>query len=64
VVLGIYTIHMSTTNKTKWFRLSCDTRWQPSNELSDPRWKGKNPSDGEENIFFIGDKPREFKLIL
>lgn len=64
VILGIYTIHMSTTNKTKQFRLSCDTRWQPSNEPCDPRWKGKNPSGGEKNRFFIGDKPKEFKLIL
>lgn len=64
VILGIYTIHMSTTNKTKWFRLSCDTRWQPSNEPIDSRWNGKNPSDGNKNRLFIGDKPRYYKPLL
>lgn len=32
------TIHMSTVNVTNKLRLSCDTRWQPSNEPRDPRF--------------------------
>ena len=32
------TIHMSSVNCTKKIRLSCDTRWQPSNQPGDPRF--------------------------
>lgn len=32
------TIHMSSVNLTNKLRLSCDTRWQPSNEPADPRF--------------------------
>ena len=32
------TIHMSSINLTNKLRLSCDTRWQPSNEPIDPRF--------------------------
>jgi hypothetical protein len=32
------TIHMSSVNLTNKLRLSCDTRWQPSNEPIDPRF--------------------------
>ena len=30
VIFGMKTLHMSTTNTTDKFRVSCDTRWQPS----------------------------------
>lgn len=32
------TIHMSSINLTNKLRVSCDTRWQPSNEPVDPRF--------------------------
>lgn len=32
------TIHMSSVNTTNKLRLSCDTRWQPSNEPVDHRF--------------------------
>ena len=32
------TIHMSSVNLTNKLRISCDTRWQPSDEPADPRF--------------------------
>jgi ectoine hydroxylase-related dioxygenase (phytanoyl-CoA dioxygenase family) len=56
VIFGIKTLHMSTTNTTDRFRISCDTRWQPSRDAIDERWKG-SPTDGEPHRFFVGDEP-------
>ena len=38
LIFTIRTIHMSSVNVTNKLRLSCDTRWQPSNEPADPRF--------------------------
>ena len=38
VILPMDTLHMSTTNTTDRFRISCDTRWQPAAEPLDERW--------------------------
>lgn len=35
-VVPLDTIHMSTTNSTQHWRISCDTRWQPAEETMDP----------------------------
>ena len=56
VLFGINTLHMSTTNTTSRFRLSCDTRWQPSSQPVDERWAG-GPTDGKAHRHFCGDQP-------
>ena len=38
VILPMDTLHMSTTNTTDRYRISCDTRWQPASEPHDERW--------------------------
>ncbi len=38
LIFTMRTIHMSSINLTNKLRLSCDTRWQPSNEPIDPRF--------------------------
>eukprot|EP01048_Picozoa_sp_COSAG05_P000386 COSAG05_NODE_10_length_39559_cov_64.255423_20_plen_377_part_00 len=38
VILPMDTLHMSTTNTTEKFRISCDTRWQPASDPHDERW--------------------------
>jgi hypothetical protein len=38
VILPMGTLHMSTTNTTDKYRISCDTRWQPVAEPHDERW--------------------------
>ena len=38
LIFTMRTIHMSSVNLTNKLRLSCDTRWQPSNEPLDPRF--------------------------
>jgi ectoine hydroxylase-related dioxygenase (phytanoyl-CoA dioxygenase family) len=38
LIFTMRTIHMSSVNITNKLRLSCDTRWQPSNEPVDPRF--------------------------
>ncbi|KAL5011123.1 hypothetical protein ScPMuIL_013428 [Solemya velum] len=45
LIFGMRTVHMSTTNKTEFLRLSCDTRWQSADKPADPRYIGnfKNP---------------------
>jgi len=37
VILGMDVFHMSTTNSTNKYRLSCDTRWLPKDHHPDPR---------------------------
>ena len=53
---GISTLHMSTTNVSNEFRLSCDTRWQPASKPVDERWAGA-PGDGRDKRLFCGDRP-------
>lgn len=36
-VLGLDTVHMTGPNTTERLRISCDTRWQPAEDPSDPR---------------------------
>jgi hypothetical protein len=36
-VLGLDTIHMTGPNQTERLRISCDTRWQPAEDPTDPR---------------------------
>jgi len=38
-ILGLDMLHMSTTNTTQRYRLSCDTRWQPKGEKIEPMLK-------------------------
>lgn len=38
LIFTMRTIHMSSVNVTNKLRLSCETRWQPSNEPLDPRF--------------------------
>eukprot|EP01060_Flectonema_neradi_P014024 TRINITY_DN20746_c0_g1_i1.p1 TRINITY_DN20746_c0_g1~~TRINITY_DN20746_c0_g1_i1.p1 ORF type:complete len:352 (+),score=69.04 TRINITY_DN20746_c0_g1_i1:58-1056(+) len=40
IIFGMHTLHMSTTNVTDKVRLSCDSRWQPSDDQKDPRYVG------------------------
>lgn len=57
VIFGIQTLHMSTTNTSKGFRLSCDTRWQPASQPVDERWAG-GAMEGKALRLFCGDQPR------
>lgn len=44
VVLGLEVVHMTACNVSGQIRLSCDTRWQPSEDARDPRlsvWHSK-----------------------
>jgi len=43
-VLNLDLLHMSTTNTTNKYRLSCDTRWQPAKDEIDPRLLPKTTS--------------------
>ncbi len=56
VLFGIRSLHMSTTNQTDSFRVSCDTRWQPASHPMDERWAGA-VEDGKPLRKFIGDRP-------
>jgi len=38
-ILGLDVLHMSTTNTTDRYRLSCDTRWQPKGDKIEPMLK-------------------------
>ena len=37
VMLHLRVLHLSTTNTTRRIRISCDTRWQPTDDAIDPR---------------------------
>ena len=39
----MYTMHASTDNHSRAFRLSTDTRYQLASEPVDERWIGENP---------------------
>lgn len=43
ITFGMHTMHASTTNTTKNFRLSCDVRFQPASAPVDDRWTGVQP---------------------
>jgi len=32
-IVSLNTVHMSTTNTSNFWRISCDTRWQPAHVL-------------------------------
>ncbi|CAF3991590.1 unnamed protein product [Rotaria sordida] len=38
IIFTTRTIHMSSVNLTNKLRISCDTRWQPSDQPADPRF--------------------------
>jgi len=43
LLFGMYTMHASTDNHSRAFRLSTDTRYQLASEPVDERWIGENP---------------------
>ncbi len=43
VLFGMHTMHASTTNLTKRYRLSCDVRFQPAHDPMDERWAQGGP---------------------
>ena len=43
ILFGMHTMHASTTNLTKRYRLSCDIRFQPAHEPMDERWTKGGP---------------------
>ncbi|MBA3710315.1 MAG: phytanoyl-CoA dioxygenase family protein [Planctomycetes bacterium] len=43
LIFSMFTMHGSLTNTTDRFRISCDTRYQPSDEPVDERWVGEKP---------------------
>ena len=43
LIFGMHLMHASTTNTRDRWRLSCDVRFQPSADASDPRWVGERP---------------------
>ncbi len=43
ILFGMHTMHASTTNLTKRYRLSCDVRFQPAHEPMDERWAKGGP---------------------
>ena len=46
LIFGMYTVHGTFENyaKDNKIRLTCDIRFQPNNELKDPRYFGPNPN--------------------
>ena len=46
LIFGMYTVHGTFENyaNDKKIRLTCDIRFQPNNELKDPRYFGPNPT--------------------
>ena len=46
LIFGMYTVHGTFENYAddKKIRLTCDIRFQPNNELKDPRYFGPNPT--------------------
>ena len=46
LIFGMYTVHGTFENyaKDNKIRLTCDIRFQPNNELRDPRYFGPNPT--------------------
>ena len=47
ILIGMHTMHASTTNTTDRWRLSCDVRFQPASEPTDERWVGLTPRGHE-----------------
>lgn len=43
LIITMFTMHGSTNNVTDRWRLSCDTRFQPSADPVDERWVGEDP---------------------
>ncbi len=43
IIFGMHTMHCSLVNTTNCFRLSCDVRFQRSDEPTDERWIGDRP---------------------
>ncbi len=43
VIFGMFTMHASLTNTSSRYRISCDCRYQRSDEPVDERWIGENP---------------------
>lgn len=43
LIFGMHTMHMSLTNCTDRYRISCDTRYQPASDSVDERWIGEKP---------------------
>jgi len=43
LIFGMFTMHGSLNNSSNRYRLSCDTRYQRSDEPVDERWIGENP---------------------
>lgn len=43
ILFGMFTLHASIANTSDFFRISCDTRFQPADEPVDERWIGENP---------------------
>lgn len=50
IIFGMFMMHCSLTNKTDYYRLSADTRYQLQSEPIDQRWIGKDPE---------GHRPRQ-----
>jgi len=56
-IVSLNTVHMSTTNTSNFWRISCDTRWQPAHEPRNPALKfkimqhlGKSEKNRAKNI--------------
>lgn len=43
IVFGLRTFHAATANQGEQLRISCDVRFQPSQERADERWVGEEP---------------------
>ncbi|MEL7087246.1 MAG: phytanoyl-CoA dioxygenase family protein [Planctomycetota bacterium] len=44
ISFGMHLMHASTTNTTDRWRLSCDIRFQPAEDVMDDRWVGEQPA--------------------
>ena len=66
LIFGMHTIHASTTNMTGELRLSCDVRFQPASDRTDPRWVGDacsgHSSHGKEKLKTMEEARREWGL--
>ncbi len=66
ILFGMHTMHASTTNLTRRYRLSCDVRFQPAQEPMDPRWVEGGPGHtlfgGKAPLRTVADMRAEWGL--
>ncbi|XP_050409654.2 uncharacterized protein LOC126824466 [Patella vulgata] len=58
MIFSMRTVHMSTVNLTNFARISCDTRWQPLDDVADPRYIGDFQTPGTKFGLYSTDESK------